>query len=279
MSGKVQISSPRGSTISGWDDNPLLHIVRICLLFTQQLFKEAPKGQLQWDPDDDYTNIIITDNTPLKVEVVQKMPAIVTVRSQVGWAGIGLDQLRELDLKTGTRIHTDMISGNMTFNCLSRSRNEAELIAWVLSDHLWALRYILLKLGFHDIGQRIQVLPASPAGSIIQGDTEGEIINVPAVVPFHFQHTISVAERELTLLDQIEANINVQMSDVIRPTEIAMEGGFGTARQQVDGDVVRFQNIKGRVNPPHVRGRPRTAITTRVGGNKADPPITINVKT
>lgn len=267
--------SPKGSS---WAENPLEHLVRLCIIFAQELWKEAPTGNFKWDPDETVSEILITDDAPLEPEVIEKRPAIVSVRSQCGWAGIGLDQLQNLSIKTGERVHTDMISGNLTLNCLSRVKTEAELIAWVTANHFWVLKYVLMKCGFHKIGEQIQVLSASPPGAIISGDTEGEIINVPVVIPFHFQHSVTVSEEGLRVLNKIEQTITVQMANPSHPTNQLAEGGWGTGLYQADGKRAEFQNMKGRnIRPPTFRGRPLQP-RNYPGSGKANPPLKLTVE-
>lgn len=243
---------------SSWANNPLDHLTRLCAIFVQELWKSAPKGQgcFHWDQDDLVTELTITDDAPISPEVAEKRPSIVLVRSQTGFAGIALDQMRNLSIKTGAKVVTDLLSGNMTFNCLSRVKTEAELIAWITGSHIWVLRHILLKLGFHDIGQRIQMMAPSPPGAIIQGDTEAEIVNVPVIVPFHFQHTVRVQDTGLKLLEKMEMTIQAQRGSTIKPTDHLMQGGWGTGLYQQDGSRVKHQNLRGNnIRPPSIRGR------------------------
>lgn len=281
MTASVPITTP-APTGSSWVDNPLEHLVRLCLIFLQELWKEAPPGNFKWDPDEIVSELLITDDAPLEPEVIEKRPAIVSVLSQCGWAGIGLDQLQNLSIRTGERIHTDLISGNITLNCLSRVKTEAQLIAWVTANHFWVLKYILMKLGFHKIGEQTQILAASPPGALISGDTEAEIVNVAVVIPFHFQHSVTVNDTGLKVLERIENTITVSMANPSRPTNQLMAGGWGTGLyQQSSGGAQRaqFQNMKGNIRPPTFRGRPLTAVVpgNYIGGGKADPPVTQTV--
>lgn len=272
MSASIQTSAPN-SEMSSWQESPLFHLTRLCVIFSQQVFNSAPKGCLHWDEDETASEIIIGGSAPIHTDTLEKRPCVVAVRSQCGWAGIGLDQMRDLDIKTGARVVTDMISGNMTMNCISRVEAEADQIAWVLSQNFWVLRYVLLKLGFHDIGQRIQVLAPSPPGQLIQGDTEGEMINVPVVIPFHFQHTVTVQEQGLDLLKKMEMTLATRSPELIRPTN--MRTPWGTALIQVDGNPTEHQNIKGRVNHPAIRGRPLQPVDRPDVGSS---PLSIEVK-
>lgn len=252
-SSKVNTSAPpvTGDKISEWGENPLFHVTRICLAFLQNLFKQAPEGEYRWDSDKQISEIIIQDELPLHSEQVNKRPAIVTVRSPVQWAGIGLEQRRDEDLRTGARVHTDLIAGHMTFNCMSKVKVQAEQLGWLVARHIWILHRIFMQAGFHKMGQRVQILAATPAGALVSGDTEGEIHNVPVIAPYEFQWTERITPLNLDLLGEIE----VAMSVFMRPSEIP------TQRVALRGTAtnVEVELKKGRIRPPHVRGRALSA--------------------
>ena len=276
-SSAVQTAAPQLAG-SSWADNPLEHLVRLCVIFAQELWREAPRGFFHWDEDQEHTEITITDDAPISPDVAEKRPAIVTVRSQTGWAGIGLDQMRDLKIRTGERVITDLLSGNVTLNCMSRVKTEAEYIAWVTANHFWVLRYILLKLGFHDIGQRIQVTAPSPPGAIISGDTEAEIVNVSVVVPFHFQHTVKVTEEGLVVLKKMETTVQTRAWARIKPTDHLLEGGWGTGIDQTDGTRAKHQNLRGNISPPSFRQRKLVPVVPRPYPGGESKPIGVTVK-
>lgn len=263
---------------SSWADNPLEHLVRLCVIFAQELWKEAPKGFFHWEQDDEHTEMTITDDAPISPDVAEKRPAIVAVRSQTGWAGIGMDQMQELKIRTGERVITDLLSGNVSLNCMSRVKTEAEYIAWVTANHFWILRYILLKNGFHDIGQRIQVMSPTPPGAIINGDTEAEIVSVPVVIPFHFQHTVRVSEEGLSVLKNMELSLQTRAWSVIKPTDQLMEGGWGTGLDQQGGTRAKHQNLRGNISPPSFRQRKLVPVTERPYPGGASSPQSVAVE-
>jgi hypothetical protein len=256
-SSKTQTASaPLGSdSISSWGENPLFHITRTCLGFLQNLFKQAPDGDFRWDADRQVTQIVITDELPLHSEQLNKRPAIVTVRSPVQWAGIGLEQRRDENLRTGAREHTDLITGHMTFNCLSRVKVEAEQLGWLVARHIWILHRLFMRAGFHKMGQRVQILAATPAGAIVTGDTEGEIHNVPVIAPYEFQWTERITPLNLDVLNEIEISMAAFMREPEEKTEKVALRGTST-----NFDVVLK---KGRIRPPHVRGRPLSTEAER----------------
>jgi hypothetical protein len=151
-----------------------------------------------------------------------------------------------------------MISGNMTFNCISRVAEEAEQIAWLVSRHFWILRRILQKCGFHDIGQRTSIGSVSPPGALIAGDP-GEIRNVPTTVPFHFQWTESVTPTNLILLEQISTTV-----EVLSP--------------RINGAPASSRTLPAGVAPNRRIEEPEPEAP-RPGGTVSDPPITFTVET
>lgn len=250
-SSKVQTGSTilAGDEISSWGENPLFHVTRLCLTFLQRLFENAPdRSQLRWNADRQLTQIVITDEYPLHSEVLNKRPAVVTMRSPVAFAGLTMEQKMSENLRTGERVHSDMISGHMTFNCMSRVKVEAEQLAWLVARHLWILHRVFMRAGFHKMGERVQIQATSPAGAIIAGDTEGEILNVPVVSPYHFQWTERITPLNLTLLGEIEASMIAEMKPPATKTyTVPMQGTAVRPEIEVQRGVVR---------PPHIRGRP-----------------------
>lgn len=262
-SSKVQTTAPpiAGDSISSWGENPLFHVTRICLAFLQNLFKQAPEGEFRWDADKQLTQLIIQDELPLHSEVVNKRPAIVTIRSPVQWAGIGLEQRRDENLRTGERVHTDLISGHMTFNCMSRVKVQAEQLGWLVARHIWILHRIFMRAGFHKMGQRVQILAATPAGALVSGDTEGEVHNVPVISPYEFQWTERITPVNLDVLNEIE----VSMASFMRPVEERTE------RVPIRGTATNVDVAlrKGRLRPPHVRGRPLSVAAQEANSSVA----------
>jgi len=254
------------------DENPLFVATRTCILFLQTLFSKADRGFFRWNQDPELTELVIQDEAPIHTEVVEKRPAIVTVRSATAFAGIGLDQLEFLDIKTGTEVHTDLISGNITFNCMSRVKVEAEYLGWQVARHLWIFKHTLMKAMFHKVGEQIQMGAPSPPGALISGDTEAEIVNVPIMMPFHFQWRDTITELDLEVMNDFQVNAQVLMSDVIKPDVTTRLPLRGTA-PYAEREILR----RGKIQPPSIRGRVLTPVQYP-GSQPSDPPISITVK-
>jgi len=153
-----------------------------------------------------------------------------------------------------------MISGNMTFNCVSRRKVVAENLAWLVARHCWILRRMLMKQGFHDFGQRIQIGTASPPGAIIAGSPDPEMIDVPVIVPFHFQYEDTIGERDVPLASAIETHISTMGPVVSRPTQVAAGGGPGPGLR---GSATGARNSGlNRLRHPSISGRTVQEYTT-----------------
>jgi hypothetical protein len=268
-----------GDTKSTWGENPILHLTRLCLAFAQQLFAQAPAGEecFHWNESEEQTEILITDKCPLESEMVGHRPAIIFIRSPMAFAGAAMDQLQSMKLSTGERTHTDVLSGNATYNCIARHKHTAEYLAWILCRHCWILRRIMLRSGFHDFGQRIQFLSASPPGALIQGAVEGEAYNVPVVVPFFFQWQDTISQQELRKANEIEVRMQAVSYGPRRVTAAPLDGSPGPGMRGSAIGATVGPKLTGSLRPPSLGGRPLAVATMeRVPDSQ---PLTLKVKT
>lgn len=272
MTGTVPTAAPRmgSDAISSWAEDPLFHITRLCLGFLQGLFEQAPVGCFHWVDDYEQSELTITDDQPIDYDVVNKRPAIVTVQSPVAFGRTSMDQMMETSIQTGTRVHSDLLSGHQSFNCLSRNKVEARHIGWLVARHIWILRRMFLKAGFNDFGQGVQISAPSPAGAIVQGAGDTEIINVTVTTPFRYQWTERITPLNQIVVQSIEARLSIAAGQVYTPTP-AITGG-GNAGPGLLGTAVG-----ARIRPPSIRGR--TIHTTQESSRPASDPIEVVVKT
>lgn len=271
MTGNIKTSAPRDAreAISSWAESPVYHASRLCIVFLQELFRNAPEGCFRWSESEEFTDIMITPSAPIHLRVLNKRPAIVLIRSGVSFADLGLDNLRSEDLRTGARTHTDLASGNFTFNCISRNRVEAEYMAWIVARHIMILRRILMQAGFHEIGHNMQIAPPSPPGALITGDTEAEMVNVAATTPYRFQWTDTIQEKDLEVFRSVELSITARLR-TMQATPVRA-GLIGTAPNAVIG------NLKDHLRQPSLGG---VVLQTRSmpGSQPAEPPLSFCVK-
>lgn len=250
MKTQSAISVPSSSLVN-WAEQPLLLIRKACLSFLQGLFEKAEPGSFRWCENLEETEIVITDESPLKLDVVGKRPAISTVRGTVAWGKTSLDEMQERSLSTDQRKHTDLLSGTMTLNCCSREPLESEYIAWIAANHTWLLRRLVMKwTPVHEFGRGQVVGAPSPAGALVSGDTEGEWICTAVSIPFFLQISGKVTPLGLTLLREIEAKFNLRGGAQVGPTGVRGQATKeNTSGSPAPGDEVI-------IRPPTIRGRP-----------------------
>jgi hypothetical protein len=189
--------------------------VRVLLLsFVQGLYAEAPPGCYRWNPDDEKSEIIIRDESPLRVERVGARPAISLTMGSIQFYNLGLDDMFTFDVSTGRKVKVVLIPGVVSLNCCSRVQIEAQNIACTVDEHIWLLRELLLKQGFFEIGRNIQVGPPSSPGSVVAGD-EGDEWYVSTVnVPFQFGRKSAFTPLWDSIVQNIELNLNTTRRNV-----------------------------------------------------------------
>ncbi|MCK4305284.1 MAG: hypothetical protein KAY24_13690 [Candidatus Eisenbacteria sp.] len=234
-----------------WGENPLLQVRKTVLSFLQGLFEQAPAGCFQWHESLEATEIVITDESPIALDVVGKRPAISLVRAPAAFGQTSLDEMRSNNFVTGQRRHTDLLSSTMSVNCCSRVSLESEYIAWIAAQHIWLLRRLMIKgTAIHDIGRGCQIGSPSPAGAIVAGDTEGEWICTSVSVPFFLQvagEVSPLASSNQTMVKAIEARIGVRGSAQVGPTEV---------RGQATAAPILQPGQRVNTRPPTIRGKP-----------------------
>lgn len=186
---------------------PLEALRNLFVGFCQGLFNEAPAGCYHWDEDANSSEIIIQDEATVKEEVMQKRPLITITRGPVQAYGFGLDDMLKYDADIDRKTKSILVPGTVTINCCSRVSLEAENIAWVVFEHIWLLRDLLIKAGLFDTGRNCGLGAPSPAGSIIAGDSGDEWVAVPVTVPFQFVRTSSFTPLGQRIVQNIENRV------------------------------------------------------------------------
>lgn len=216
-------TSGNGFPGSSFKYTPLRHVRVLLASFLQGLFAEAPPGQYRWSSDDQQTEIIIRDENPINVEVVGKRPSITFTIGTVQFYSLGMDDMYSYDATIDRKVKIINVPGTMNINVCSRSDIEAHDLAWVVAEHIWLLRELLLKAGFFEIGRNIVIGSPSPAGSIVTNDNSREWFCSTVSVPWQFTRKSAFTN----LGDQIVRNI--ELSVAARSPHLIDEGRGGPA--------------------------------------------------
>lgn len=187
---------------------PLEHVRVVVVSFVQGLFNGAPVGAYHWEPDEGRTEIIIRDESPIHVETVGQRPAINFTMGEVQFYNVGMDDLIDYDFATSKKTKGVLVPGVTAINVCSRNDIESHSLAWIISEHIWLLREILIRQGFFEIGRGIRIAPPSPAGSLVAGDQADEWFCSAVSVPWQFTRKSAFTPLGQTVVQNIIAHLN-----------------------------------------------------------------------
>lgn len=211
---------------------------KTALTFIQGLFEVQEPGSFRWDEHLQDTEIVVTDETPLRLDVCGKRPGISVVRGPVRWGQTSLDEMQKTDLVTGSKQKTDLLPGTLSVNCCSRADLETEYLAWIVANHMWLLRSLFMYYTkIHEFGRGISIGSPSPAGAIVSGDNEGEWICTTVQIPFHLQVYGKVTPQQ-KLIQAIEMRMGVRGEVQAQQTPV---------RDALRGTSPNVPRIRGRV--------------------------------
>jgi hypothetical protein len=193
---------------SGYAEDPLAYYTNVFARFLQLIFATFPKGSYHWSDDDNQTDLLITDQSPITQEAVEKIPHIVVMRGAANPSGLALNLFQGADAESGRRDFTDLVSSVMTLTAISREGREAQRLASICRTYIRAFRRDLYRGGnIHFIGN-IAVGPESSPGSMVTGDKTGTAVQV--IVPFFYQDFWSVEPVDKLLLKGIDLRVTSQ---------------------------------------------------------------------
>jgi len=195
---------------SSFKYNPLMHVRVLFVRFIQGLFAAAPQGSYRWQADEANTEIFVSDESTLSPVVVERIPAVAITRGPVSFYNLGLDDLEEYDFRLDKKTKGVLLPGTITINSCARVDIESEQIAFVIADHLWLLRHLLMRAGFFDTGRGIQIGSPSRAGSIIADDRGEEFFCTPVSVPFQFARLSSYTPLGREIASSIQQRMHLQ---------------------------------------------------------------------
>lgn len=252
-----------GQIESSWLEDPLNYAVKAFIAFLQTIWETAPKGFMHWSANAEETEIVITEDNPVHVDAKEQKPAISVILGPTRFNGSSLDDLVTVDARNAKEIHTDLIPGTMTLNCMSRVPQEARFIGWQSARNIWILRKLFCREShLHDTGRNISIGSVSPAGALVQGDTEGEWHVVPVSCPFFLQWTDSVTPlkhdwsgRPIHPLQHVEMLLRTRMGEAMPNLTHTQASGpmlWGEAAAQTQASAkARAQALR----PPRIKGR------------------------
>lgn len=202
-----EITTSGGFPGSSFKYTPLQHVRVLILGFLQGLFAEAPANSFHWSPDDQVTELIIRDENPIHVDTIAMRPCVSLTMGAINFYSLGMDDMYSYDVALDRKVKVVLIPGTVSINCCSRVPIEAHNLAWIIAEHLWLLRELLLKAGFFEIGRNISVGPPSPPGSIIAADAADEWVCSTVSVPYQFNRKSAFTN----LGHRIAQNIRLQV--------------------------------------------------------------------
>jgi len=246
--------------------NPIFQIRYVLITFLQNLFYKSPLPQFKWDVDDAQTRIYITSENVVKASVLQKRPCITLTRAPLAYAHMGFDDMRELDMRTGKKTRSVLLPGTMAINCCARADMESEHIAAIVAEHIWALRDVLLKRGFYDIGRNITINSPSGASGIVTNEGGDEWYCTTAIVPYQFHRTATITPLNTGFVEEIAVRMEAKAKPIpaiVHPT--------GKGNSAVATAESAFPQVGDLTKMPHPLN-PAKTVTVTLSGSKIKPP-------
>lgn len=179
-------NSRKGFPGSSFTYTPLEHVRTVTIAFIQGLFNGAPLGDYHWDPEDEKTEIIIRDENPIHVDKYGQRPCINFTMGTSEFYHMGMDDMLEYDFASGKKVKGMLVPGTITANVCARSDIEAHNLAWIVAEHVWLLRELLIAQGFFEIGRGMRITPPSPPGSIVASDSADGWYASSVSIPWQF---------------------------------------------------------------------------------------------
>jgi hypothetical protein len=250
-----------GRLDADWTNDPLNYAVTCFVAFLQSIFEEAPEGYFHWRLLMEETEIVITEDNPIKIETIERKPVVSVVLGPTRFNGTSLDDLLSVDAKNASETHVDLLPGTMSLNCMSKVPQEARFIAWLCARTIWNLRKLFIReAGFHEVGRNISIGSVSPAGAFVQGDTEGEWHVVPVSCPFFLRWTDKVTPltedwsgRPIHPLQRIDMRFRTRLG--LAQPNLTHSQDAGPILWGEEASRTRDSQIAARMRPASIRGR------------------------
>jgi hypothetical protein len=253
---------------ASWEEDPLNHMIKVFIAFLQTIFEEAPPGRFHWRPEPEESEIIITEENPVHVDAIERKPVISIILGPTKFNGSSLDDLVSLDARNAKEVHTDLLPGNISMNCMSKVPQECRYLGWQCARHLWILRKLFIReTHIHEIGRTHQIGSVTPAGALVQGDTEGEWHSAPVQCPFFMQWTDSVTS--------LKEDWNGRPIAPLRNVELKLATRLGVAQPNLTHTQETGQRLWGEqatsIRSPRIRGRQIRQDSQSQQGSQSNP--------
>lgn len=221
----VHETSPRrGFPASSFRYTPLRHLRVLFVSFVQGLFKAAPAGCYHWNADAEHTEIFITNENTINADRIGSRPAINFTRGPIQFYSLGIDDMEFFDFRTDKKTKNVLVPGTMSINCCSSNDIECDDIAWIVTEHIWLLRELLLKEGFFELGRQPQIAAPTPAGSLVTNDEGQEWYCTAVTIPFQFYRQSSFTPLGNRIARSIELNLKTNDQKLIGTGGPALAG-------------------------------------------------------
>lgn len=189
MPSRTSQTDPRGAfPQSSFKYTPLEHIETVLLTFIQGLFGYAPPGSYHWTPEET-SEIYLSSESPVHVKDIGQRPAVTLTCGPIQFVSVGLDDMTGYQATTGQKEKTVLVTGTMTINCSAKVPIQSRQVAWIIWEHIWLLREILLAAGFFDVGRSMSIGATTGAEQVVFGDQGDEWVVTPIFCPFQFSRT------------------------------------------------------------------------------------------
>jgi hypothetical protein len=240
-------------------DNPIVFATRLYVQFLQGLFNFNPMGSYHWEPDRELSEILITAEAPINMDVAGKRPALTVVMGPYNYQGLGIDNMLSFNMNTDRRVRSDLISGHIVVYCLAETDIVTQHLAHLVIQGTRVNQRLLEgRGGFHQISRPAPSANSpSPPGALVAGDPKG-LVMIQVNIPFTLQWTWATTptapsrDRDLSMITQERraSDFPYTSPSTLEKVELAMSdtpvlirrlgaGGVVTTLSVTDGEVIQ----------------------------------------
>lgn len=246
---------------------PLSHVRRLFLSFLQGLFATAPAGCFRWCEGDD-TEIVIRDENTLQVSNIGVRPAINLTLGPCNLSRLGINDMDGYGLTNGAMTKSVLVPGTVSLHCSSRNDLVAHGIAWIVAEHLWLLRHLLIgQYRLYDLGLPQIGAPTAPS-QVVPGDAGKEWYTSSVTLPWQFHRTSQYMPLNSPVVAAIEARLVPVLRAETPPAtpQLAANGSF--FGQISTSPALRPDSLQGVRRPAANNPTQSTEVVVYYGGQR-----------